>query len=90
MPVFRLDPIRTTLKDPRWQRSSVTECVWVRADSSDDARDKVAHATLSYVSRAGWIMFSPWYDDSFAICVMDTARTDVPEDTIIRASGQSL
>jgi hypothetical protein len=90
MPVFRLDPIPTTLNHPRWQRSSVTECVWVKADSRDDARAKVANATLAYASRTGWIMFSPWYDDSFATCAMDTARTDIPEGAIIKANGQPI
>jgi hypothetical protein len=90
IPVFRLEPIPTTLKDPLWQRSSVTECVWVKADSPDDARAKVANATLSHASRTGWIMFSPWYNASFTICVLDTAGTGVPEGAIIKANGQSI
>jgi hypothetical protein len=90
MPVFRLDPIPTTLKDSRWQKSNVAECVWVRANSPDEARDKVAHATLAYALRLGRIVFSPWYDQSFATCVMDTARTDVLEGAVIKANGQSI
>jgi hypothetical protein len=91
MTVYRLDPIPTSLTDPRWEASSVRECVWVRASTPDEARKKVARATLSVTPvRPGKpLLLSPWYDDTLAIYVMDT-RSGVPEDTVITADGRPI
>jgi hypothetical protein len=92
MNTYRLDPIPSTFGDPSWHRSSVREPVWVKAASPDAAREKVALATLNTAPRVlgAPITFSPWYNDTLVICVLDTSRTDVPEDAIIRADGRRL
>jgi hypothetical protein len=92
MNTYRLDPIPSTLSNPRWQRSSVRECVWVAAETPNEARKKVALATIEFtpVVPGAPLLHSPWYDDALVICVMDTSRTDVPDDAVMTADGRSL
>jgi hypothetical protein len=91
--VYRLDPIPTTFGDPRWQLSNVQKTVWVRAENPDKARSKVASATL--MARRPTkvhepIPQSPWLGEPLALCAMDTARNDVPDDAVITADGRSV
>jgi hypothetical protein len=79
--VYRLDPIPTTLSNPRWKLSHVRESVWVIAERPDEARQKVVLATTEFMPMVPGrpILVSPWYDDALVICVADTSRTDVPD-----------
>jgi hypothetical protein len=61
----------------------------VRAANPDEARKKVASAAVEFAP-LGTPLMSPWYDDAFATCVMDTSRTDVPDDVVIRAKGRAV
>ena len=90
--VFHLEPNPATFNDPRWQVSSIREGLWLMAEGPDQARTKVALATLRFrpVVPGAPILRSPWYDDAFATCVIDTARTGVPEGVIIKSNGQIL
>jgi hypothetical protein len=92
MKTYRLDPIPSTVSNARWQKSSVRECVWVTAENPNEARKKVALATLQFthVEPGAPILYSPWYDDALAMCVMDTSRTDVREDAVITANGKNI
>ena len=94
MNTFRLDPI-APLTNPRWQRSSVHECVWVRADSPQQARNTVALATLNLgrPGAGGHLdpgLYSPWLDEALTTCVMDMSRTDVPEGGVIKSDGTKV
>jgi hypothetical protein len=93
MMVYRLDPMPTTLDNPRWLRSSIRECVWVMAESPDQARQKVAWATFEFAEPTGPyapIVYSPWYDDALATCITDPSRGDVPEDAVINSNGRRV
>jgi hypothetical protein len=90
--IFHLVPNPATFNDPRWQISTVRESVWVMADGPYQARTKVALATLKVQPclPGEAPLRSPWYDEAFATCVVETARSDVPEKTVIRANGQPV
>lgn len=92
MTVYRLDPIPTTLNNPRWKLSRIRERVWVNAESPDEARQKVQESTTAFVKLArGTIPVNPWYNvDALATCVVDTSRTGVPQDQVVRADGRSV
>jgi hypothetical protein len=87
MHTYRLSPNPATLSDPRWRLSRITDVVWVRAETSGQARGKVANTTMAVSAPLGR---SPWYDDAFANCVMDTARDEVPNDAVVTSDGHPL
>jgi hypothetical protein len=92
MPVYRLDPIN--LSDARWRTmSSIKECVWVEADTPEQARDLVAGRTAIAVAptvRFAPIQRSPWLDESLSLCVMDRPAIDVPKGEIVKADGSRV
>jgi hypothetical protein len=87
MNTYRLSPTPATLGYPRWRLSRTTKEVWVRAVTAGQARSKVANATMAVSAPLGR---SPWYDDAFTSCVLDTARDDVPDDAVVTADGHRL
>ena len=92
MSVYRLSPISTTLGRRRWRTSRVNDVVWVLAETSGKARERVASATVEF-SRptrrfAPIIVQSPWLDEALALCVLDTSKTDVPDGVVITAHGR--
>jgi len=90
MPTYRLNPINPD--DPVWRAlSSVQQVVWAAAESTDDARKRVAdktRITAKSVGRFARIQQSPWLSDSLATCVLDTARFDVPSAVVVKADGR--
>jgi hypothetical protein len=87
MDTYRLSPNPDKLGYPRWRFSRTTKEVWVRAVTSGQARSKVANATMALSAPLGR---SPWYDEAFARCVVDTARDDVPDHGVVTSGGQHL
>jgi hypothetical protein len=92
MNVYRLDPIPSTLSNPKWHQVRARESLWVQAESPDEARKKVALATLEYTPVVPGVAKppSPWYDEGLALCVMDTSRADVPEGVVIKGNGRNV
>jgi hypothetical protein len=87
MDTYRLSPYPGKLGDPRWRLSRITEEAWVRAETSGQARSKVANATMAVSAPLGR---SPWYDEAFTRCVVDAARDDVPDHGVVTSGGQHL
>jgi len=85
MPVFRLEPRKAVLDDPRWESSVLKDGCWVRAKNEDRARQYVLHATkiAAQRSKAG-IMTSPWADHALTTCEIDNApKIDIPSEGIV-------
>jgi hypothetical protein len=92
MSVYRLEAISRGRKDPRWARSHVKGMVWAGAATPEAARKLVALKTSTYAPPHAdrLVIHSPWYDDRLATCVLDTARTDVPEGMVLRGDGTPI
>jgi hypothetical protein len=92
MPIYRLDPINPS--DLRWRtHSAIQGCVWVEADSPDEARSLVAaRAIMTHTSARLFAskLRSPWLDDRQVSCTMVPSRTDVPKGSVIRADGSHV
>ena len=95
---YRLDPIADSPDD--WLSSCVRERLWVRAGNTEEAREKVARATLISKQDADrdapsavspWrIALSPWRMSDLSTCVMDTAGPTVPKDKVLKTDGTSV
>jgi hypothetical protein len=95
---YRLDPIADSRDD--WLSSCIRERLWVRAGNTDEAREKVARATLitkegadrhAPLALSPWqIALSPWRMSDLSTCVMDTAGPNVPEEKVVKADGTSV
>jgi hypothetical protein len=90
MKVFRLEPDRAKLSDPRWESSIVRETIWVTAETEKEARNLAAQqsARATPVRRYKKIGTSPWYDFSLASCGPDLAKNDIPmHGIVVKADG---
>jgi hypothetical protein len=95
---YRLDPIADSPGD--WLSSCVRERLWVRAGNTDEAREKVARATLmakedadrhAPLALSPWqIAQSPWQMSDLSTCVMDTAGPNVPKGKVVKTDGTSI
>ncbi len=91
MPVFKLEPVGEKTSDERWATSTLCETCWVNARSDIDARVAIEGATIRMVDvRPGEkILYSPWQDEGFVICLVDDTK-DVPEGHFVTAKGRVL
>jgi hypothetical protein len=93
MSVYRLSPISTTLGGRRWRTSCVSDVVWILAETPGEARERVASATVEFsrpTGRFAPMVQSPWLDETLALCVLDTSKTDVPYGVVIAADGRQF
>lgn len=91
MPIFRIEPIGTTVSDRRWTASKIKETFWIRADSEDAARH---HAALILMQMTDVIpgkpvLFSPWLDSNFAECSPDDPAIEIPAGIIVTTTGKT-
>lgn len=93
MGVFRLEPDKTKLGDPRWKMSVICKTVWVDAKDENEARELTAQQAASSrpPQRYAKIEPSPWYDSSFASCTLDPTKNNIPpKGIVIRADGTPI
>ncbi|MDE2134359.1 MAG: hypothetical protein KGJ49_07140 [Alphaproteobacteria bacterium] len=93
MTVFRLEPNRTKLDDPRWGVSVIRETIWVDAGSENEARDMAAQQSvlMSPTRRYEKKEMSPWYDFSLTSCCPDKANNNILEHgVVVRADGDPI
>lgn len=87
--IYRLDPIDPI--DPRWAASSFRVGCWVRASSSDEARQNVAMLTTRPSNVATDTSGSPWLSSELANCHADDCDIDVPVGVVVVAiNGRSI
>jgi hypothetical protein len=78
---YRLDPIPTTLSDPRWQRgSTVHEAIFVGAATPEEARALAATRTANPTAPSG--LQSPWLDDKLKSCLWERPEPEVPQQSL--------
>lgn len=89
--IYQLTPRK--LEDPIWKMSRVKETVWVRASLDNDARAKVAGATIMASSpqkRGEKLPTSPWYLAEFSECTLVTSCPFDLGDKPTTADGHTL
>jgi hypothetical protein len=86
MTAYRLTPIPNTFGDPRWERSSTTQTIWVDAATPDEAREIAANATGQYAP----LLPSPWLSAAMATCVPDVPDFDLPSGMAVGADGRPI
>jgi len=92
MPVYRLEPIESMAAHNDWRASGIGPmAVWVRADTPDDARNKMQRATTTVVEyeTEELIPVSPWINSAVVSCDEDPTQ-DVPEGVVLLGNGQTI
>jgi hypothetical protein len=89
---YRLSPNMAHMDNPCWQASLIKETCWTLASSEGAARHQVARGTIIAVERrAGQeATYSPWLDAKLVDCGIDEIELDLPQRTIVTASGVFL
>ena len=87
MRVFRLEPIKQSLSDPRWGASKFKEGCWVIAWSEQEARDTVQRFAARAINPRSKsigkpIPTPPWSDPELATCETDDSpQIQIPHDS---------
>jgi hypothetical protein len=88
MPVFRLEPIESRVRDGDWSASSLSPTpVLLRAGNANHARQRIHLATYSTTLVFGEVVKAPWVNPALVRCSEDESR-DVPPDRALLANGQ--
>ena len=91
MRVYRLEPVRDRMDDPRLDVTELKEGCWVLADSEDDARRQVELATMVMVSlkEGEPVLYSPWLDHELTECAPSQAPVEMREGIIVSEGGHT-
>jgi hypothetical protein len=83
MHIYRLEP--TESGSPTWQNSSEKDCVWVAAQTPQEARAIVAAHTRLHGREGSSV--SPWEDEAVTACVLEPTMSHIGAGKVVRADG---